>query len=387
MADSYKYLLKNLKLDLNQDPFKRLGKWTKFLTDSLYFAVFIHPDASAAYQVYEVINTRGKELTTADLLKNYVLSQTSDRQRPAQYEEWKRIQAHFADEGTNNFVQYIRHAITVDSGHILPKDLFGFLANRIKFPGKEPPSVPNLMHILNNHLSIYLQMIDPTLDGPAEPQALKVFSALNSLGVIAVRPLILAIAKTSTPQLGMEFILELVVRRIVVGNLGTGNVERRLGEAARKISQTNDWVSITSDLKDLNPSKEDFVRHVRTRSFNKGVLTFLRRSILQRSKTPDLSGTLHYVWTKQAEAWPSISEEEGSSWGGTLGNTVLAELDRRPKGISSWRDFKEKLLPMTLDIEWSNKLNGIHIWDTTTIELLGEDLAETAGEIWFDGHS
>ena len=81
-----------LREDLAQDPFKRLGKWTKFLTDRLYFAVFLHPDASSAYQVYEIINTRGKELTTADLLKNYILSQTAEKSRLERYAEWQVIQ-------------------------------------------------------------------------------------------------------------------------------------------------------------------------------------------------------------------------------------------------------------------------------------------------------
>lgn len=60
MLESYNYIRDKLRQDLKSDPFKRLGKWTEFITHKLYFAVFIHPDASSAYEVYEVINTRGK---------------------------------------------------------------------------------------------------------------------------------------------------------------------------------------------------------------------------------------------------------------------------------------------------------------------------------------
>ena len=73
MSESYKYLQQHLQDDLKKDPFKRLGKWSEFITNKVYFAIFIHPDPSSAYQVYQVINTRGVELTTADLLNNYVL--------------------------------------------------------------------------------------------------------------------------------------------------------------------------------------------------------------------------------------------------------------------------------------------------------------------------
>lgn len=383
MAESYDFLLKRLREDLAQDPFKRLGKWTKFLTDRLYFAVFLHPDSSSAYQVYEVINTRGKELTTADLLKNYVLSQTPESSRLDRYAEWQAIQRRFVDEGSNNFVQFIRHAVTVEAGHVLPKDLFGFLANRLSFFGKEPPTVPELMEVLLDQQPLYLQMIDPSLDGPAEPGALKVFAALNSLGVIAVRPMLLAIAKVPDAMAGMDYVLRLVVRRIVVGNLGTGNVERRFGEAARKIAETNDWRSVVGDLRDLNPPRDDFVRQLTTRSFNKSVLAFVRRSVIQETRTPEHAGTLHFIWTRQAEYWTGMSEEDGSYWGATIGNTLLADLERRPKDINSWGEFKAALLPYATDGEWHETLEAVEEWDAEAVNEAGKTLAEAAGELWY----
>lgn len=384
IVESYEYLSRKLKGDLAEDPFKRLGKWTKFLTERLYFAVFVHPDPSSAYQVYEVINTRGKELTTADLLKSYVLSQTNETNRQQRYREWQIIQRRFVDEGANNFVQYIRHVITVESGHILPKDLFGFLANRLTFLGKEPPTVPELMRLLELRLPLYLQMIDPSLDGPAEPGALKIFSALNSLGVIAVRPLLIAISGVPDSLTGMEYVLRLVVRRIVVGNLGTGNVERRFGEAAKKISDTGKWQNIVGDLRDLNPSKTDFISQLKKRSFNKSVLSFVRRSIIEGVLTPTKWGNLHFIWTKQADQWHDMSAEDGSYWASTIGNTILAATESRPKDIDTWYDFKEEFLPLAIRGEWSDRLDEVDEWDADAVEEVGEELARAAAAIWFE---
>ncbi len=249
LTQSFKYLSEKLREDLKADPFKRLGKWTEFLTHRGYFAVFVHPDSSLAYQVYEVVNTRGRELTTADLLKNYVLSQTAKTMLEARYKEWQDTSCQFPPDGANTFVQYIRHAVTVKNGHILPKDLFGFLAQRTDRPGKHAPTPGELMTLLKHHLPPYLQMMDPSLAGPANPEALKIFSALNSLSVIAVRPILLAVANVKEPLDGMRYILRLVVRRIVVGNLGTGNVERRLGEAAKRVHDTGDWTALEHDLR------------------------------------------------------------------------------------------------------------------------------------------
>lgn len=383
MAASFEYISRNLKDDLANDPFKRLGRWTDFLTNRLYFAVFVHPDPSSAYQVYEVINTRGRELTTADLLKNYILSQTAPDLREELYNKWQVISKQFASEGTNNFVQYIRHVVTVNSGHILPKDLFTFLAQRVRLPGRSPLTPGALVGLLEKRLPLYSQMIDPTLAGPADASALGVFAALNSLGVIAVRPLLLAISDLQNSSEGMDYVLRLVVRRIVVGNLGTGNVERRLSEAARKIHDAGDWRAIIDDFRDLNPTREEFVSQLKKRAFNKGVLTFLRRSIIQKCVAPQLDGVLHFIWTRQALGAGAMSEEDGTYWASTIGNTFLSELDRRAKDTGSWSGFKSHMLPTAVPGEWRAQLEAIEDWDAAAVEKMGEDLADAAGAIWF----
>jgi hypothetical protein len=382
---SYDYLFKQLQANLAKDPFKRLGKWTDFLTNRLYFAVFVHPDASSAYQVFEVINTRGKDLTTADLLKNYVLSQTTPTLQLETYERWQRIASAFSSEETSNLVQYIRHVVTVDYGHVLPKDLFGFVAGRIKLGDRLPPSSGQLLDALQSRLPLYQQMMDPTLPGPADSDALPIFSALNMLGVIAVRPILLACAETNPSVEGMKYVLRLVVRRIVVGNLGTGNVERKFGEAAKRIKEDGTWMSMIEVLRDLNPSKEHFVQQLTTRSLNKQILYFMRRSIIEGSITPSSGGTLQFIWTKQAPFQGSMGEEEGSYWASTLGNTFLSTMERRPRNVTSWQSFKVEMLPEAVPGEKVTQLESIGEWSAHEVAGVGKDLASAAGEIWFDG--
>ncbi|MCI9866865.1 DUF262 domain-containing protein [Rhizobium skierniewicense] len=382
MAASYDLLVRHLREDLRLDPFKRLGKWTDFITNRLYFAVFVHPSADAAYQVYEVVNTRGRDLTTADLLKNYILSQAGGDE-VARYEQWQSIAKQFSTEGTNNFVQYIRHVVTVNSGYILPKDLYGFLANRKQMGERQPPRPNELMGLLTSNLPLYMQMIDPTAAGPADVEALGVFSALNSLSILTVRPILLACSGVPDAQAGMEWILKLVVRRIVVGNLGTGNVERRLGEAAKAIHDENNWQVMINLLRDLNPTREEFVDRLKKRSLNKQVLSFLRRSIIQQSITPNLQGFLHFIWVKSSD-FGGISEDEGSYWASTLGNTILSSLEKRPRAASDWPTFKRAMLPTAVADEWVPPLDNLANWDVAAVERIGADLANEAGRIWYD---
>lgn len=379
---SYDYLSRQLQLNLASDPFKRLGKWTDFLTNRLYFAVFVHPDASSAYQVFEVINTRGKDLTTADLLKNYILSQTAPAYQDITYERWQRISSAFSSEETSNLVQFIRHVVTVDFGHVLPKDLFGFVAGRLRLGDRRPPSSTQLLDGLEMRLPLYQQVMDPTLPGPADADALRIFSALNMLGVIAVRPILLACSETADATEGMKYILRLVVRRIVVGNLGTGNVERKFGEAARRIKQDGNWTSMVEVLQDLNPTKKQFVEQLTTRSLNKQILYFIRRSIIEQSITPSGGGTLQFIWTRQAP-FPGMGEEEASYWASTLGNTFLSSLDRRPKSVVDWQSFKSEILSKPVQGEKVRELESIAEWSVHEVWEMGKHLAIAAGEIWF----
>jgi hypothetical protein len=381
---SYEYLQKSLREDLKTESFKRLGSWTDFLTHRVYFAVFIHPDPSSAYQVYEVINTRGKELTTADLLKNHVLSKTSPRDRQQRYERWQSIASQFSSEGTNNFVQYIRHVITVENGHVLPKDLFSFLAGRMRNQSGPPHSAGELMVLLEESVPLYTQMIDPSLAGPAGDDMLAIFGALNSLGVLAVRPILLAIYNTDNPVEGMEYVLKLVVRRIIVGNLGTGNVERRLGEAAENIHKRGTWRDLPRDLRDLNPSREDFEDQLRKRSFNKSVLTFIRRSVVQRTTTPQDEGFLHLICPRQAEEWQGMDEEDRAFWSSTLGNAYLSQLGRRPNNTNTWMGFRENVIGTGVNGEIDGRLLTIERWDAPAVERVGREMARAAGAVWYE---
>lgn len=384
IARSFNFLRTKLKTDLQLDPFRRLGKWTEFITEQLYFAVFIHPDAASAYQVFEVVNTRGRELTTADLLKNYLLSQFATDERAVRYEQWRTLAKPFSQDGSNStFVQFIRHVVTVHSGHVLPKDLFNFLANRRVQSGKTPPAPPELMRMLEERLPIYRQMMDPTSSGPAELQQLKVFAALNSLNIITVRPVLLALHDVDQTHQGLDYLLRLVVRRVVVGNLGTGNIERRFSEAARKVVEQGDWKVLRRELSDLDHERGEFVEQLRKRSFNKNILGFVRQSAIQNTMTPEPKGVLHFVWPRNTETWPGFSDEDGY-WASTLGNTILADERTRPTDASTnWDGFKRHLLTNTIAEEDKPRFESLGDWDVQQIEEFGREMAERAADVWF----
>jgi len=383
MVASYRYLSQRLSADLDDgDAFERLGNWAEFLLDRLYFAVFNHPDKSAAFKVFEVVNTRGKQLTTADLVKSYMLSKSDERKRDSRYERWTAIADAFRTSGyQSQFAQYLRHVITEHHGYVLPRDLYDFVSKN--YVGDD--GVELLLHRLTDQLPAYLQMMDPTAAGPFEGRSVRVLGAMDTLDLRSVRPMLLAISGTPEEELGMVELLKLVVRRVVVGNFGTGNVERKFSEAARMTfaDPGRDWRVGLESLSDLNPAREDFQSRLAVRPYNKSVLFFLRSSIVQGTATPEIQGFLHFVRPRNAVDWSQFSDENFKVLGATIGNTVLAKLQRRPMGSNSPQGFRTLLLPSALPDELLT--NGTFgNGSSEDLRRVGVDAARVGAEIWYE---
>ncbi len=169
----------------------------------------------------------------------------------------------------------------------------------------------------------------------------------------------------------------------MVGNLGTGNVERRLGEAARTVHETGSWTRALTALRDLNPERDEFQSQLAKRSYNKATLQFLRRSIIQETKTPEPLGYEHAIRPRRAENWTGFNEDDVAYWGSTIGNTLLTRAPRRPVGALTWRGVKEHLLPEAVDGEWTEAIADYRRWDVEAVTEIGRQLALSASEIWF----
>lgn len=383
LYDSYIFLKKSLREDIQNNPFKKLGQWASLITDRLLFAVFTHPDGGDAYRVFEVINTRGKELATNDLLKNRIIKSTPDNKKNEIYERWQSLAYPFRQPGFSNFVQFIRHSMTVAYGHVLPRELYKFISKKIEDSSDQSKAVIAILDILDKYHSLYQQMEDQSLGGDASDRELEVYSALGDLGVISVRPILLAGHFSDSPDECAIDTLRLIVRRMVVGSIGTGNVERRLGDCAHKIFQEGSYSSAFEELSDLNPDKNDFKNKLKKRAYSKKVLYFLRSSIEQNKITPNDSGYFHYIMQRNKDAWVGLNEEEFKFWSGTISNTVITSMKRRPAGIEDWESFRNSFLEGLTSDKVKEKLSKIEHWNVAEIEKLGAYFAEKAEKIWY----
>ena len=379
---AYNFISRRLEDDIQGAAFQRLGAWAEFITHKLYFAVFMHDDPATAYQVFEVINTRGKDLTTADLLKNFVLSRAEEDGIDRVYERWEGLAVNFPTEGSNNFVQYIRHVVTSYYGHVLPRELYTFLIGRGADGDASAPTAERLLDLLEENLESYLQMIDPSLSGPATDRQLRIFSALNQLNVIALRPVLLSGQATDDPEGVAEYVLKMAVRRMVVGNLGTGNVERRFGDAARDLRKSRSFAQLVRQLGDLNPKEEEFAERVKARILNKGLLSFLRRSASQGNTVPEPEGVLQWIWQPHKELWDGMTDDSDASWTFTIGNSVLVDIKDAPPA-DSWEEWKANALAHVQSEKERKFLFKVRSWNQSAARSMADITAQALASVWY----
>lgn len=385
MVDSFNYLTRKLDEYISGDSADIIGKLTNFIEQNLYFAIFSHPDSTAAFRIFETINTRGRKLTTADLLKNHILSEAdNDNTKEKYYKDWQHISKKFSSmSSSGNLAQYIRHVVISKYGHVSGTELYNFLSGKKNY--KEPAMpVSSLLKLLKGKLDVYDQIENPKSNksGPLKGKALEILSAFNDLNVLSVRPILLALAAVDNSEEGMEYLLRQIVRLMVVKDIGVGRSEGVFGQAAKHISDSGSWAELANDLSEFDQTKNDYIDQLSKRKLSKRTLAFIRHSALQKTIVPEMTGQLHYIWPRKS-TWGDLTPSD-SKLESTIGNTVISNVKRRPPRASeSWKEFKNSVLDLAIDCEIKETLDNCRSWDRRSVETMGKKIARMAADVWY----
>src|SRR5207249_4653621 len=87
-----------------------LNDWVRFIEESAEVILARCPDHENAFLMFETINDRGAELSQADLLKNYLFSQTASKIKEA-FDKWEKMKVALESLGDDKklILAYLRH--------------------------------------------------------------------------------------------------------------------------------------------------------------------------------------------------------------------------------------------------------------------------------------
>jgi uncharacterized protein with ParB-like and HNH nuclease domain len=226
------------ELEKLSDIFQDGEKLTAFLGDTvaqrLLFIQISVEDELNAYTVFETLNARGLELTSTDLLKNYLFSlfQGPDDLKAAQ-RQWKRIISMVQME---EFPAFLRYYLSLNYSRVRRERLFKLVRESVK----NAQQAFDLLDKLENFSSLFVALGNPNDEFWRDtPQNQPYIRALNLFRVKQVYPTLFAAYQTFSAE-DFTRLLKLVVaisfRYSIVSSLNPNELELLYNNAALDIA-------------------------------------------------------------------------------------------------------------------------------------------------------
>ena len=236
--DSYVQLKEYVdRLAPSKDDYKNLIALTSFLDSGVQVLLAIAPGLSEAYVIFETLNDRGADLTTADLLKNYLFSSAGSDSIDYVQAVWTRVNSRF--EKSDDFVKFLRHEYMSRHGRVTSRGLYKALQADI---GRSPREVRRYLEGVEDALTRYLAFKEPDSSyWSSIPEDVRdSLLAFRRFQFESSMPLLLS-AFSNWKQINAVRFVDRVaawsIRAWVVDNIGGGAAETAFCDAAVAVSK------------------------------------------------------------------------------------------------------------------------------------------------------
>jgi hypothetical protein len=402
IADAFDLLTAKLEEDLDSAGPRwqqRLMRWIDFLdTQVKVIAVQVRDDADA-FLIFETLNDRGLDLTTADVIKNYLLGLRRDRLAVAEQTWSQALKSVEESAGDATFTTFLRQWWSTQNGPIRERELYRSLKRAIQSSDQAAQALSDIERSAPRFAALLSPQDEFWATYPEETR--HSIEALNLLGLEQYRPLLLAALEAFGPVEVSRLSRALVswlTRGLVVGGIGGGTTERYYAEAARRVSlrRAGSTEDVLRELDAIIPDDKEFHANFSTRRVVKsGLVSYYLTAVAKTARRdapaagfPDLLlppeidvVAVPVVPRRNADpAWRHwMSLDLIGNWSARLGNyllvprSVASALPRDPEGRTGVLD-EHGLMPDW----WPAHLK----WDEYAIQRRQEQLASLAVSTW-----
>lgn len=345
-----------------------------------------------AFAIFETLNARGKDLETADLLKNYIFRESKDITWCQK--TWNNMMTTL--DGADP-TKYIRYFWNSRYNFVRDKELYRKIGKEQDFQG--PRGCKTLLSLLDKYAPYYHAMTAP--DDDATFQSGVLLQSLRTLKTLKARsfyPIILAMEQTE--EFGKdEKALEIVVgqiERFVFCNLticgkATGQIERLFAEIARKIynGELDNTDAICAKMREQMVTNEEFQSAFSVWSASKSEKEIVRyiftqiHKLLDKNMEIDLDSSkvhVEHIMPVDTSQW-SVDEETHETYLWRLGNLMLLSgsinisISNKPFSEKKGRYADSKIEP-------NKEVSELNQWGTAEIEERQKRLCALALQIW-----
>ncbi|MFI6960299.1 DUF262 domain-containing protein [Streptomyces sp. NPDC050255] len=372
------------------------------LINGLVFVEIQTPTSSDANEVFETINSRGKDLSTVDLVRNFLMEKSkSETEKQRVNDAWRVILDGF--EKREEIERFLRHFWVSRHGDVKSHSLYSTIRQNLSHHFNRIPQsygVGAFSAELEAASNRYIDLINCNT-GDADFDAS--LTEIKSLSADALYPLLLAASERRSYTDLQDLIdasISYYVRWTVVGRRESTLLEEKVFGAAKEVSAGAQIDSITSHICDWIPDDEafraDFMEASTPKSSQSRYLLGKIEAYLRNTAGVDEvvvanSPIVHVEHIYPQKPGPEWRLDEHEAWVNRIGNLTLLN-GRKNQSMSNLpysqksSIYDESILLVTAETGTSRIWNSeTDWWRVEGIMERQEDLAALALNIWPSG--
>ncbi|GAA9366264.1 DUF262 and DUF1524 domain-containing protein [Helicobacter pylori] len=349
--------------------------------------------------IFESMNSKGIELTQADLIRNYIVMETEDekKQKDLYNGYWRAMEEDFKQNETL-FNRFVRHYLTIKTGKI-PKEKRVYEAFK-HYQQKEGIEIEDLLKDLQKYCGYFCQI---AFKKEADKDLNKALSFLVDLEMDVVYPLLLELYSdysdgvlSKQDFIPIIYLTESYICRRAVCGLGTNSLNKVFPSFTKHIQKDEYFKSLEAHFSDLTEKQRfpnndefrnlfitiDFYKFKKREYFFERLENFERKErVYTHEYTIEhiMPQTLTPEWQRDlGENFKAIHEK----YLHTIGNLTLTGYNPEYSNNSfqEKRDMENgfKQSPLKLN----QRLKDLESFGEKEIEERANDLADRALKIW-----
>lgn len=357
--------------------------------------------------IFESMNSTGRELSQADLIRNFVLMGLEPEHQKTLYKDhWRPMELNFGQEAYGKYFDgFMRHYLTMKTGAI-PRQEDVYEAFKEFSNDKENSgllTVEQLVADVAGYASHYCRM---ALKKEEDQELAAAFAELRELRVDVAYPYLLELyddfAKDRLSKedfLAAVRLIEAYVFRRSVCAIPTNSLNKTFATAGASLDKENYLESIKAHFQGLAtykkfPNDQEFVRELKQRdlySFGKSRGYWLRRieNHDRKEQVPVQEYTIEHILPQNSELSPEWQASLGPQWREiqdewlhTLGNLTLTAYNSQysDRPFAEKRDMENGFGHSPLRL--NEGLGQVIEWTEEEIKARAERLATFALKVW-----
>ncbi len=370
-----------------------IANFLETIVDKLFFTVITVTDQINAFKVFETLNARGVQLSSSDLLKNYLFS-VIDESNPhhTEIEELEKLWSRIIGKlGNKKFEDYLRYYWNSKNKTVRKNQLFKVIKNNIN----SKKDTFELIRDLEESTDIYIAIQDPGSElWSDKPDIIKALKELKLFQIKQTNSLLMSAYKNLDINSFTKLVKTCSVisfRYNIIGGLNPNEQEDVYNRIANSIfvNKTINLIDFQSVyVSDINFENDFKTKQFKRTSKNHKIVKYLYSKIEKHSFNNDINSesdnyTIEHILPESAdENWGDFNNEQVNRSVYRLGNLALLEnklnLEARTKPYSE----KKEILKKSNCYSTNSIQEEYNDWNENKVSARQRELAKLAKTIW-----